>query len=470
MDPQVREVQYRGCTSVMLQFKPPYTAPLESSQHCSWRLSQPTITWSMRALGGSLGIARGRAPGRRPLFVARQPIVDRRGALVAYELLYRGLTDLRHADFADGARATAQLINEGIGVGSLAGLVGDVLAFVNFDRTLLVSGAALSLHPPERFVIEVLEDVDPDPEVLGMLQQIRAHGLSVALDDVTTQPRIAAFAPYVDWVKLDVRAASDDALDGLIAAVRSYGARTLAEKVESVAETRSLHERGVDYFQGYFVGRPQTIGRPQLPSLSAPLARFVRATMGGTVNFAEVAEAVAGDPALSYRLLTLANSASALPTHPITSVRAAVVRAGELQLKRMAALLAFAPPATTEGVKVGLTATLLRATFAESIGVAAFGEPAFDCFIAGLLSGLDEYLGVDVDASLLQLGGDSQLVANVGATGRTSAIVDVVRSYVAGEWSSVEASASALGLAIDDLPRLYVRALQSGDQLGQAAA
>ncbi len=396
--------------------------------------------------------------------------MDRRGALVAYELLFRGLTDVRHAEFTDGARATAQLINEGIGVGSLEELVGHVLAFVNFDRTLLVSGAALSLHPPERFVIEVLEDVAPDPEVLAMLQQVRAHGLSVALDDVTTETRIAAFAPHVDWVKLDVRAASDSALDGLIAAARSTGARTLAEKVESVEETERLHRRGVDYFQGYFVGRPQTMRRPQLPSLSAPLARFVRATLAGSINFAEVAEAVSGDPALTYRILTLANSASAMPTYPINSVGAAVVRAGELQLKRMAALLAFAPPATAEGLKVGLTATLLRATFAESTGVAAFAEPAFDCFVAGLLSGLDEYLGVDVDTSLPQLGGDSALLPNFGPTGRTAAVLDVVRSYVAGEWTRVESSANALGLTVNDLPGLYRRALQSGDQLGQAAA
>lgn len=405
--------------------------------------------------------------GMPPLLIARQPIVDRGGALVAYELLSRSPSDPGRATFSDGTRATAQLINEGIGFGSLSDLIGEAQAFVNFDRTLLISDAALGLQPPERFVVEVLEDVPADAEVIAALARIRAQGLAVALDDVATPERVAAFVPHVDWVKLDVRAVPPSEFGPILTAARAIGAHTLAEKVESLEEAEDLHRRGVDYFQGYFVGRPQTLQRTSLPSLSAPQAWFVRAVLQPHVDFEDVARAVSGDPALSYRLLTLSNAASAMPAQRVTSVRMAVVRAGELHLKRMAALLAFAPAASADGVQVALTATMLRASFAELIGRAAFRGPAFDCFVAGLVTGLEEYIGVVPGPEVAAL--IDAAVGPEGSAGRAQAVVEVARRYVEGQWREAEEAATSLHLGLEALPDLFRRALEITNQLSRAA-
>ena len=278
-----------------------------------------------------------------PFFVARQPIVDHHGRLFAYELLFRGLSDVDHAEFADGSAATAQLLSDGIGVEGLDSLVGDATVFVNFDRNLLTGGAALSLQPAERFVVEVLEDVAPDRDVLSALTELREGGLQVALDDVTSRGRVTAFGPLVDYVKIDVRAVAHAELGAIVTTARNAGAAVLGEKVETAEEFEELRQLGVQYFQGYYLGRPETMRRVSLPSLSGPQARFVAAALRDDIDFDKVASAVSADPGLALRLLTLANAASAMTLVPVRSIRAAGVRAGAQQLRRMAAVLAFVP-------------------------------------------------------------------------------------------------------------------------------
>lgn len=414
---------------------------------------------------------RGTPVSKHDFFIARQPIVDDQARLVAYELLFRGTGQGDHAVFDDGSVATAQLLNEGIGGDGLDGLVGDVAtAFINFGRNLLTNGAALALQPASRFVVEVLEDVPPDAEVLGALADLRQHGLRIALDDVTTSDRVAEFGTLVDWVKIDIRAVRPNAVDGIIAATRKVGAGALAEKVESREEFRDFRWRGVQYFQGYLLGRPERMHSASLPSLPGPQARFVRAALEKTVDLNEMAIAVAADPTLTRRVLTLANSASAMTIQPVTSVKTAVVRAGELQLKRMAVVLAFAPAAGAD-LRVALNAVLMRACLADLVGAASRVAERFECFVSGILTGLDEYTGIKVESSLARAPMDPAFhAAQVSGAGAVVAVVEVARSYMVGDWARAAAAARGVGLEPTVLPDLYRRAMRASEELQQAAA
>ena len=53
---------------------------------------------------------------------------------------------------------------------------------MNFTRNLLLAGTA-SLLPKEIGVVEILEDVEPDPELVKTLQGLRSQGYPLALDD-----------------------------------------------------------------------------------------------------------------------------------------------------------------------------------------------------------------------------------------------------------------------------------------------
>src|SRR6266849_3187145 len=99
-------------------------------------------------------------PVMERVLVSRQPIYRADSTVLGYELLYRD-GDSDRASFSDGARATGQvLVNSLMEIG-LDELVGRHLAFINFERTLLLNNYCESL-PPERVVIEILETVEAD--------------------------------------------------------------------------------------------------------------------------------------------------------------------------------------------------------------------------------------------------------------------------------------------------------------------
>jgi EAL and modified HD-GYP domain-containing signal transduction protein len=143
-------------------------------------------------------------PGAMDFLVGRQPILNHRGKTVAYELLFRSSADNRCAE-TDGAMATKKVIrNSFLTIGSdrvLASKPG----FINFPRELLVDRSALCLNS-DHVVIEILEDVEPDTEVLEACIQLEEAGYRIALDDIIETNAFSPLLPYADYAKIDVQA------------------------------------------------------------------------------------------------------------------------------------------------------------------------------------------------------------------------------------------------------------------------
>ena len=118
---------------------------------------------------------------------------------------------------------------------------------------------------PERLTLEVLED----EEFAGheaYLGQLRQAGYQIAIDDFgagySNFAQIQNIGP--DFVKIDGSLIKDLAtsdrnlpvIRSLVAYAASMGAKTIAEFVSSEAIYYQLQSLGVDYAQGYYVGKP----------------------------------------------------------------------------------------------------------------------------------------------------------------------------------------------------------------------
>ncbi len=134
-------------------------------------------------------------------FIARQPILDDRLRIFAYELLFRGGPQ---NVFQPSANASASVIADSITLFDLDMLTGRARAFVNLDEMALRLGAA-RLLPAGRIVVEILETVRPTEEVLGFCRELRSAGYQLALDDFVDAPESAPFVEYVDYLKVDFR-------------------------------------------------------------------------------------------------------------------------------------------------------------------------------------------------------------------------------------------------------------------------
>jgi len=98
------------------------------------------------------------------VFVARQPIFNKKKSLYAYELLFRdGLNNMMPN--IDGDTATSTLLSNSFLTLGIDALTGGKKAFINFTRKLLIQEIPF-LFPRETTVIEILENIDRLPEGL----------------------------------------------------------------------------------------------------------------------------------------------------------------------------------------------------------------------------------------------------------------------------------------------------------------
>lgn len=192
------------------------------------------------------------------VYLGRQPILDRSGALTAFELLFRsGTANL--ARITDETAATVQVITRLIGDVGINAALGNHAGHVNVDRAALMSDT-VRLLPPERFVLEILETVTFDEALFRHCNDLRRACFRVALDDVSqVSPRLLAFLPCVDIVKIDFIGCPRECLAELIGAVRQQGKVSIAEKVETPEDHDAAMRAGFELFQGYYFAKPQML-------------------------------------------------------------------------------------------------------------------------------------------------------------------------------------------------------------------
>ncbi|MCC8391086.1 EAL domain-containing protein [Paraburkholderia sp. MMS20-SJTR3] len=398
--------------------------------------------------------ARGGQPGESAqhvpqyVYVGRQPILDRTGALNAYELLFRAGA-YNYAEISDDAQATAQVVARTIGGIGVPAVLGAHRGFVNIDRTLLFSDI-VHLMPPERFVLEILETVRFDATLARRLDELRGAGFQVALDDVgEITDELLAKLPYADIVKIDFLQTPPALVAKLASMLRGQGKTLVAEKVETREDFALAHELGFDLFQGYFFARPQVLAAPRNRSLRPGLLRLL-ALLSRDAGIVELEAELKLNPSVVVQLLRLVNSSAFGLGRNIASLREAIIATGTRQISRWAQLLLYADtgdlPWRADPL-VQLAAT--RSRFMELAANwlrPADGEFADAAFMTGIFSLVHVVLDSTPETVLEKLGLAAQIrdaiVARKGELGALLLIAEV-----AGEGGDAAPVAAAAGFA-----------------------
>jgi EAL and modified HD-GYP domain-containing signal transduction protein len=281
-----------------------------------------------------------------------------------------------------------------IGVDKVAG---QELIFINCTRDILMSEPII---PPDRCVLEVLEDVDLDELLLKRIQALRGRGYRIALDDFTLSGKLAPALPLADYIKLDVLALAPPELKRHCLLQRP-GVRLIAEKIDSEAVMERCMALGFDLFQGYFLRRPETVQGAHLPTSKLAALRLIGVCQDPDASAQDVSATVSADVSMTYSLLRLANSALFGRSRPIRSVEAVVTWMGTEYLARWGTLLALA---SERGCPVSYLGTALqRAYMCESLAAQQGDAPASSSFLVGLLSTLDSILDVPMQQIVEQV-------------------------------------------------------------------
>jgi c-di-GMP-related signal transduction protein len=200
---------------------------------------------------------------RAMVHVARQAILDARGHVIGYELLYRGsVRDT--ACTVDGDVAAASVLTGAILDLRLDMLTDGRTPFINVTRSMLVNGIATLLRP-SLAVFELREDITVDVEVIEACRALRESGYRLALDDFVPGSPAEALLPFVSYVKMDTLVMTRADVTGLVRRLSPSGVTVIAEKVETHDVFEWARDAGCGLFQGHYFRKPETRSGGMVP-------------------------------------------------------------------------------------------------------------------------------------------------------------------------------------------------------------
>jgi EAL and modified HD-GYP domain-containing signal transduction protein len=367
------------------------------------------------------------------VFVARQPIFLADQSLSAYELLFRR-GDENRAVISDNEDATSTVIINAFTEFGLETVVGDHRAWINVTREFILNRLAYSL-PPERVVLELLENQYVDEKLLEALRELRAEGYTVALDDFSWDEALIPLVQAVDIVKVDVMPMDTADVIRNVNALRPYGVKLVAEKVETREEFNVCAQLGFDLFQGYFFCKPEVLSGRGISPNRLTLLQLVAALQDRNIEFADLETLITRDVALSYRLLRYINSAFFGLRTECSSIGRALTLLGLENVKRWSTMTVFAG-LDVKPQELILTA-LVRARMCELLGPAVGERNDDQSFTLGLFSVIDAMMDAPMEEVLESIPfPDDMRDALVSGEGPKGRLLTCVLDWERGEYDS----------------------------------
>lgn len=371
-------------------------------------------------------------------YMARQPILNRKKHVVAYELLFR---NSRENSFPQGVAdkvATAKLLINSYLNMDLEELTEGKPALVNFP-THFLSKHLLYMQPYKNIVVEILETVSPSEQNFCIIKELFNIGYYLALDDFVYSPQWERFLPFFKLIKIDIIATPLDSVSHLIPMFKRYNLKLLAEKVETLDEFKLAESLGFDYFQGYFFCKPEIMEGKEIGATQYSIMSIYNEIIKPEFSFHKLERFFSQDLDLTYKLLKFVNSSQFKHAKEFTSIKQTMVFLGENKLRKFVSLIILAELNPNKPA-VLIHNTMIRARLCEEL-VSLMGYPSLieSAFLTGLLSTLDAILDKPMARALEQLPLDRQIkCALLKNEGYLAHCLQLALAYMEGDWGSVD--------------------------------
>lgn len=343
-------------------------------------------------------------PQVKEFFLARQPILDRRQSLVAYELLFRRVVAGRMNDL-DEISGAASIIAHTSELG-IDNVIGNALGFFNVDSSALMSGL-IHFLPSKRVVLEIPQTAKITSQFVRCVREMVDAGYRFALDDVITfSEYIQPLLPMVEFVKIDTSVMTRADLVILADQFRHVNKSLVAEKVETTEQFQNCLELGFDFYQGYYFAKPVILSGKKLTTSQTAILQLMTLITQDADN-AQIEHRIKKEPSLFLSLLRLVNTAGMGVVKSIDSIRGALMVLGRRQLRQWLQIQLYTGPhtnanpaspllllATTRGKLLELIARKLNP---------ANKSIADTAFTVGIMSLVDVLLGQNMKKILEQI-------------------------------------------------------------------
>lgn len=400
------------------------------------------------------------------LFVGRQPILDLKGELYSYELLYRNSRKNVFPNINPEVATIKVVVNTYLSPGFEQ--LATKKTFINFSDKLLVTNIFDTLNP-HQVVIEVLEDVQFTPEIVGRLKQLRSDGFEIALDDFVLEREHIEYPELfklVNYIKVDFLSTTREERHSVEVLKSMYPHLVLlAEKIETEDQYEEAKNAGYELFQGYFFAKPEIIEGGNLPSEVLHYFELLRLLNDENTSVDRIARVVMRDVSLAYKILKQTNTYAYQSLKKISSVRQAIVRIGLIELKRWVQFLAIYQGDARETCgrkKVLVSNSLVRANICELLATRQGEKNADEYYTLGLFSLIDLILKKESIELFPTLPVSNKIIDTLcGVETKMTPYLQIARALEEMRYCDAIQQAEALGIEKNELSKLVLRAVVS---------
>jgi EAL and modified HD-GYP domain-containing signal transduction protein len=380
--------------------------------------------------------------------------MDLRSRVYGYELLFRAGPEAVFR--GDGDLATRTMLDNSVIFG-LEKMTGGLPAFVNCTLESL-TGDLLHVLRSSMTVLEILENLEPTPELIEACRKLKLAGFRLALDDFTWTPKFDPLVELADYIKVDFVLSGAKERKRLLDRLKGMSVVRLAEKVETQEEYKQACEEGFTLFQGYYFCRPLLLENRKVPSNQLSHVEILRLLRSDSFDLKKLAQLVKRDTSLTYRLLRLVNSPICAMRHEVSSIQSAMVAVGEDAFRRIATL------AITSELSGNRPAEILRMAFVRGrfceLAAGPYGLDATEQYLLGLLSLLPAMLRLPMEELTPTLPLRNEIRrALEGAHTEERSLLAWIEFHEHGDWAACDQAASANGLNEQELQKFYAEAV-----------
>lgn len=402
---------------------------------------------------------------QQDILLARQPIYDRQKRIVGYELLFRENSTIPTSGVFDGNRATSRVLLSLFTESDISSITHHLPAYINFTAELIHNPP---LFDPRFLVIEILEDICITDKILASLKKLKAQGYQLALDDFVLDEKYRPLLELVDIVKLELPEMNDQTLADTIKILKDYQVKILAEKIETPELFNRCKELGCDMFQGYFLAKPEIVKGKKISANKMTILNLINEIQAPETDLNALTKIIARDPALSFKLLKLINSAAFKRSNTIDSIHRAVTLLGIDKIKSWASLLALSK-LDDKPEALHYTA-LVRALMCEKLAEYIRLDAKAKFYTVGLFSCLDAFFDQDLLLIVQHISLDEEInMALLKHAGLPGLALDTAVLFEQSQWHKIKWNElSRYELSVRQINEIYFESCQLALQLSSS--
>ncbi len=399
------------------------------------------------------------------IFVARQPIFNRKNEVVAYELLFRNGQNNFYNN-TNGDEATLKVIANTFYTFDFKDITDNKKAFINFTEELIKKEIATIL-PKEYVVIEILENIEPNDEIVDACKRLKKRGFILALDDFVFHTKYIKLIEIADIIKIDFRITTGDERKKVFELKKiNNKIKFLAEKVENKEEYDEALKLGYSYFQGYYFSKPIVLSRKNIPTNKDTAIKILKLINRDDFDFNKLEELIIKDLGLSYKIIKLINSSAYCLKNEVRSIKYAIALLGRKEIIKwlyVVLLNDLKENNTDELIKVSLQ----RAKLCELIcNMSEYKNNVYSAYMVGLFSVMDAILNCSIEVILKELYIDDEIKEGlIEKDNFLNKILKLAINYEKGQWENVEFYTKEIGVNDNKLAEAYIDAIKWADEV-----